>query len=70
MPFNETLVKSDVRVAIALRLFAEQKNTLAQAARLADLTVSEMMDKLVEHQIPAVNYSRDELREELDQFDR
>lgn len=68
VPFDEVLLKLGVRVAVALHLFAEQKVSLVQAAHLAGLSVSEMMDKLAKNQIPAANYTRDELRDELKQF--
>lgn len=68
VPFDEVLLKSGVRVAVALHLFEEQKVSLVQAARLAGLSASEMMDKLAENQIPLANYTKDELRDELEQF--
>ncbi|MBC6907214.1 type II toxin-antitoxin system prevent-host-death family antitoxin [Saccharophagus sp. K07] len=70
VPFDEVLLKSGVRLAVALHLFEEQKVSLAQAARLAGLSASEMMDKLAENQIPVANYTKDELRDELDQFNK
>lgn len=68
VPFDEALLASGVRVALAMHLFADQQITLVQAAKLAGLSVSVMMDKLAERQIPVVDYSKDELRNELEQF--
>lgn len=68
VPFDEALLASGVRVSMAAHLFADQKITLSQAAKLAGISVSEMMDKLAERKIPVANYSTEELLDELEQF--
>jgi predicted HTH domain antitoxin len=57
-----------VQVSMAIQLFAENKVTLVQAAGLAGLSVSEMMDKLADHKIAIADYSKEELLDDLQQF--
>jgi predicted HTH domain antitoxin len=68
VPFDETLLKSGVKTSLAVGLFVEQKVGLAGAARIAGISPSEMMDILAERKIPLVDYSKEELADELDQF--
>ena len=68
VPFDEILLESGVRMSLAVRLFASHQVTLVQAARLAGVSASEMMDTLAEKQIPIVDYSKEELADELEQF--
>ncbi len=68
VPFDEVLLKAGVRTSLAMHLFADGKLGLAQAARLAGISPSEMMDILGEEKIPIANYSKDELRDEIEQF--
>lgn len=68
VPFDEALLESGVRVSMAIKLFADYKVTMVQAARLAGLSASEMMDKLAEHKIAITDYSKEELLDDLEQF--
>jgi prevent-host-death family protein len=68
VPFDEALLESGVRVSMAIQLFADHKVTLVQAARLAGLSASEMMDKLADRKIAIVDYSKEELLDDLEQF--
>lgn len=68
VPFDQALLESGVRVSMAVQLFADHKATLLQAAKLAGVSASEMMDKLAERQIPITDYTKDELVDELEQF--
>ncbi len=68
VPFDDALIESGVRVSMAAHLFANRQATLSQAARLAGLSVSEMMDKLSERKIPLVDYSAEELCNDIEQF--
>lgn len=68
VPFDETLLQSGVRVSMAINLFAERHIGLSQAAKLAGVAPSEMMSILSEHKIPMVDYSLEELQDELKQF--
>ncbi len=68
VPFDEALVKSGVRVSLAVGLVVDGKVGLAQAARIAGVSPSEMMDILAERQVSLVGYSVDEIADELEQF--
>ncbi|OQY54360.1 MAG: UPF0175 family protein [Candidatus Parabeggiatoa sp. nov. 2] len=50
---------------MALNLFGANCLTLAQAARIANLTIYDFLDLLKETDIPVVDYSPTELDEEL-----
>jgi predicted HTH domain antitoxin len=63
-----TLLESSVQVPMAIQLFDEHKVTLVQAARLAGLSASEMMDKLADRKIAIADYSKEELLDDLEQF--
>jgi prevent-host-death family protein len=68
VPFDDALVECGVRVSLAVQLFADRKITLIQASRLGGLSPSEMIDKLAERKIPIIEYTKDELVDELNQF--
>lgn len=68
VPFNEALLKSGVQRSLAAHLFAEGHMTLVQAAKLAGISASEMLDELASRNITVVDYSEDELADELEQF--
>jgi prevent-host-death family protein len=68
VPFDEALLESGVRVSMAIQLFADHKVTLVQAARLAGLSASEMMDKLADRKIAIADYSKEELLDDVEQF--
>lgn len=69
VPFDESVVREGINVALAVHLFAERMIGLAQAAKLARVTASEMMDLLAMRSIPLAAYNKDELADELAQFD-
>lgn len=68
VPFDESVVREGVNVALAIHLFAERLIGLDQAAKLARVSASEMMDMLAMHSIPLVTYDKDELADELAPF--
>jgi prevent-host-death family protein len=68
VPFDEALLESGVRVSMAIQLFVDHKVTLVQAARLAGLSASQMMDKLADRKIAIADYSKEELLDDLEQF--
>lgn len=70
VPFDETLLREGVGTALAIHLFRDEKAGLAQAARIAGVSASEMMDILTAHKVPLVKYSADELADELGQFSK
>ena len=66
--FDEALVKSDIKVSLAVGMFVEHNVGLTGAAKIAGVSPSEMMDILAERKIPLVDYSKEELADELKQF--
>ena len=68
VPFDEALIKTGIRVSLAVGLVAEKKVGLAQAACIAGVSPSEMMDILAEHSVSLANYSGNELAVEIQQF--
>ena len=68
VPFDEALIKTGVKVSLAVGLIIDRKVGLAQAARIAGVSPSEMMDILAERQVSLVDYSADEIADELGQF--
>ena len=52
--------------ALGLHLFQEGRLTLSRAARMAAVSVEEFLDLLNEFEIPAVDYSPQDLDEELE----
>lgn len=65
VPFDETLLREGVSVALAIRLFDEERISLSRAARLAGLSVSEMIDVLQRHGIAVIRTTEEELDQEL-----
>ena len=69
VPFDETLLKNGVNVALAVKLFDEERVTLAQGAKLASLSLSEFIDLLGGLGIPVARYAQGELGRELEAFE-
>lgn len=65
VPFDERLLEVGIHRAMALRLFEQGQATLAQAAKLAALTLEEFIILLGEAGIPAVDYPPEELDDEV-----
>jgi len=65
VPFSEQLISNGVNRSIALSLFQDGLVTMGQAAKVAGTSQENFIDLLKETDIPAVNYSPDELEEEL-----
>lgn len=68
VPFDETLLKSGVNVALAVKLFDEESISLGKAARLAAMSHSEFIDLLGRMRIPVARYGQGELEKELADF--
>lgn len=66
IPFGERLLTLGVHRAMALDLYESGQATLAQAAKLADLSLESFIELLGQTGVPAVSYSPDELAEELE----
>lgn len=69
VPFDETLLKEGVRVALAVKLFDDEVVSLGKAAKLAGMPQSEFIDHLGALKIPVVRYGREELERELAAFE-
>jgi len=65
VPFSEELLKEGVGFSLALDLYREGDITAARAARIADLSVAEFLEEVSRLEIPVVDYSAEELAEEL-----
>lgn len=57
------------QLMLAIKLFKDETITLEKAVKLAGLEMENFIEKLGELGIPAVNYSADELKKELKDFD-
>ncbi len=68
VPFDETLLREGISVALAIKLFDEERISLGRAAKLAGLSVSEMIDTLGRHGIAVIRTTEEELERELDDF--
>jgi predicted HTH domain antitoxin len=66
VPLGKGVVSPEVLVELAARLFDSEQIGLGQAARMAGLSHSEMIDELGRRSIPVVRYAPDELERELE----
>ncbi len=69
VPFDETLLKSGVNVALAMKLFDEEKISLGQAVRLSGMSHSAFIDLLGHLRIPMLRMEPGELERELADFE-
>lgn len=69
VPFDENLLKSGVNVALAARLFDEEKISLGQAAKLAGMSHSTFIDLLGGLRIPLTRLEPGELERDLAAFE-
>ena len=68
VPFDESLLRSGVNTALAVRLFDESRISLGQAVKLSGLTHSGFIDLLGSLRIPVVRLEPGELDAELADF--
>lgn len=66
LPFDDRLLRYGVARALALHLFEAGYVTLARGAKLADVSVEEFIELLGESGIDAVDYSPDEIEDEVE----
>jgi prevent-host-death family protein len=66
IPFGERLLAQGIHRAMALDLFEAGHATLAQAAKLADLSAEAFIELLGKAGVPAVSYSPEDLTDELE----
>jgi prevent-host-death family protein len=65
VPFDEALVQEGVHAALAIKLFDTEAVSLSQAAKIAGVSVGEMIDMLGARGIPVVRYSSEEIDDDL-----
>ena len=65
LPFDDTLLKSGVVLSLAIKLFRDEVISLERAAKLAGMGVAKFSEEVAKYNIPVVNYSADELDDEL-----
>lgn len=65
LPFDEQLLKIGINQNLAIKLFENRLVTLSKAAKIAFLSIEEFTDLLQETGISVVDYSPDELDEEM-----
>jgi len=68
MPFDEDMLRTGVRVALAVKLFDEEALSLGKAAKLAGVTQGEFINHLAALKIPLARYGADELAQEVAAF--
>ena len=68
VPFDEAMLKSGLRIALAVKLFDEETISLGKAAKLAGVSRSEFINLLGALKIPVARYSAEELALELELF--
>jgi prevent-host-death family protein len=66
IPFNEALLSLGVHRSMAASLFSTGELTLSQAAKLANMPLEAFIQLLGDVGIDAVDYSPDDLKEELE----
>ncbi len=69
VPFDETLLKEGVGVALAVKLFDDEVISIGKAAKLAGMPQGEFIDHLGALKIPVVRYGKEELQRELAAFE-
>jgi prevent-host-death family protein len=65
LPFDETLVREGVTIALAVHLFDEEQISLGKAAQLADMGRVEFTKHLALLNIPVLRTDADELERDL-----
>ena len=69
VPFDETLLKMGVKVALAVKLFDGDVLSIGKAAKLAGMPLGEFIDHLGTLKIPVVRYGEEGLQQELVAFE-
>jgi prevent-host-death family protein len=65
VPFNDLLLQSGVRVALAIQLFDSETLTLAQAAKFAGLSAEAMIERIGAAGVAVLRQPEEELDAEL-----
>ncbi|MGF1545920.1 MAG: type II toxin-antitoxin system prevent-host-death family antitoxin [Thiotrichales bacterium] len=69
VPFDENLLKNGVNVALAVKLFDEEKISLGHAVRLSGMSHSAFIDVLGSLRIPVARLEQGELERDLADFE-
>lgn len=68
VPCDEALLSDGLGMALAIKLFDDERISLSQAARLADISVSEMIDQLGRCGVAVIRSTAETLERELADF--
>lgn len=63
LPVN--ISEDEIKLLLAIKLYEVGKLSLGQAAQLAGFSKRDFIDVLGQHHVPVLNYSADDLREEI-----
>lgn len=63
LPVN--ISEDEIKLLLAVKLYEVGKLSLGQAAQLAGFSKRGFIDVLGQHHVPVLNYSADDLREEI-----
>ncbi len=66
VPLGKGLNAIEVRLELAVSLFDQEQISMGIAARIAGLSISEMIDELGKRKIPVARYGPGELEQELE----
>lgn len=66
VPFDEVLIANGLNVAIAINVYRTGCVSLGKAARIAQLTIETFIEKLAAFDIDVVDYSAEELQQEIE----
>jgi predicted HTH domain antitoxin len=66
VPLGKGLSATEVRLELAINLFDQEQISMGIAARIAGLSISEMIDELGKRKIPVARYGPGELEQELE----
>ncbi|MFT3742081.1 MAG: type II toxin-antitoxin system prevent-host-death family antitoxin [Gammaproteobacteria bacterium] len=67
VPFSDDIVELGIKTALAIKLYQEDTLTLEKAAKLANISMEALIEKLGNLGIPVVRYS--DLSQELKDFE-
>jgi predicted HTH domain antitoxin len=59
------ITKDETQTLLAIKLFETDRVSLGQAAKIAGYSKRAFIEILGKHNVPVINYSPDDLREEL-----
>ena len=65
LELSSNLSKDEVQILLVVKLYETERVSLGQAARLAGYSKRAFTEILGRHKVPVLNYSPEDLREEL-----